>query len=324
MTRKRNLTAALAALLADHGVRLVQTADGLTNDAHSRLRDLAAAIATLILAADFHTHAGPAALIAQVQRLVDTTYAGIAAHSTAAMKDLAAIEASALAAIVKSASDAVLRVPRLKVTPAFGGFPLEHWWQAQAADTASRVASYLRAAVSPEADAATIAHNLTSTAGPMPTAERYAESLTHSAVQRIATDARRAVMQANPGAISGYEVAETLDSRTCAQCLAYDGSTYDLEGEPTGSTVLPFRGGPPYHMNCRGMLVPIMEGSAPSGGLTAEEWLDRKTPAQQDDILGKGRAALYRKGSLTLRDLVSGTGQQLSLAELSKKYNHNP
>ena len=323
-SRKRNLTALLAALLADHGVRLVQTADGLTSDAHDRLRRVAAAIAALILAADFRTHAGPAALIVQVQRLIDATYADIAVHSTQAMKDLAAIEASALAAIVKNASDVVLRVPRLKVTPAFGGFPLEHWWQAQATDTASRVASYLRAAVSPEADAQIIAHNLTSVAGPLPTAERYAESLTHSTVQRIATDARRAVMQANPDVIVGYEVAETLDSRTCAQCLAYDGSTYDLEGAPTGDTVLPLNGGPPYHMNCRGMLVPVMEGSAPSGGLSAEDWLDRKTPAQQDDILGKGRAALYRKGSLTLRDLVSGTGQQLSLAELREKYNTNP
>ena len=87
-----------------------------------------------------------------------------------------------------------------------------------------------------------------------------------------------------------------------------------------------------YHFHCRCMTVPIFSALAnvekadgqPASKLTAEDWLDSKTPAEQDDILGKGRAALYRKGSLTLRDLVSGTGQQLSLAQLREKYNANP
>jgi len=67
--------------------------------------------------------------------------------------------------------------------------------------------------------------------------------------------------------------------------------------------------------------VPVI--GEPGSKLSAEDWLAAKTAAQQDDILGKGRAALYRKGVLTLSDLVSGTGKQLSLADLSKKYNTN-
>ena len=69
MTRKRNLTALLASLLADHGVRLVQTADGLTNETHGRLHDLADAIAALILASDFRSHIGLTGLIVQIQIL---------------------------------------------------------------------------------------------------------------------------------------------------------------------------------------------------------------------------------------------------------------
>jgi SPP1 gp7 family putative phage head morphogenesis protein len=260
-------------------------------------------------------------LVVQIRQLVERAYAQIAAQSEADMTELAAVEANATAAIAKRAEDVILRAPRLAVTPMFGGIPLGDWWQAQATDTLSRVMSYLRAAVSPEADVEIIAHNLSSTAGPMPKAERNAESLIHSTVQRISTDARITTLKANPGVITGYEVAETLDSRVCAQCLAYNGSTYDLEGAPTGNTVLPLNGGPPFHINCRGQLIPMMAASKPSGGITAEDWLDTRTEDEQDDILGKGRAALYRKGSLTLRDLVSNTGTQLSLAQLNEKYN---
>src|SRR6266571_3071317 len=325
MTRRKNLTRTLVALLVDHGVHLVQTADGLTRETHDRLKELAAALVALILATDFSNQISVSVLIAQTRAYISAAYGDIAARSNADMTDLASVEARALVSIVNGAvGSTALRVPRLTVTPAFGGMPLGNWWEAQATDTASRVASFLRAAVSVDTAAEDVAHNLTSTAGPMPTAERYAETLIHSTVQRIATDARQAVLKANAGVVVGYEIAETLDSRTCAQCLAYDGSTYDLEGAPTGGTVLPLKGGPHYHMNCRGMVVPIMADQSQSGGLTAEEWLDAKTPAEQDDILGKGRAALYRKGSLTLRDLVSGTGQQLSLAQLREKYNANP
>ena len=320
--RKKNITAALAVLLVDHGVRLVQTADSMTQEAQDRLRSLAAALAALILAADFSSRVAVNVLIAQAQALIDSAYGDIASRVDAGMVDLADIEARALVATVNGETgEKTLRAPRLRVLPAFGGIPLSQWWEAQATDTASRVASFLRAAVSPDADASAIAHDLTSTAGPMPTSERYAESLVHSAVQRLTTDARQATLKANSDVVDGYEVAETLDTRTCAQCLAYDGSTYDLDGAPTGNTALPFNGGPPYHLNCRGILVPILKDNAPSGGLTAQQWLDSKTPEEQDDMLGKGRAALYRKGSLTLRDLISGTGQQLSLADLRKKYN---
>jgi hypothetical protein len=37
-------------------------------------------------------------------------------------------------------------------------------------------------------------------------------------------------------------------------------------------------------------------------------------------VLGKGRAELYRAGTITLQDLTNGAGRPLTLAELTTKY----
>jgi hypothetical protein len=50
--------------------------------------------------------------------------------------------------------------------------------------------------------------------------------------------------------------------------------------------------------------------------MTFEQFLNRQPPAFADKVLGKGRAALWRAGKITLRDLVSGTGRPLTLEEL--------
>jgi hypothetical protein len=102
-------------------------------------------------------------------------------------------------------------------------------------------------------------------------------------------------------------------------------------------TKLPFNGGPPRHWGCRSVLTPIPKtfrdigldidepgdvGQRASslgpvaGNMTFEQFLNRQPPAFADKVLGKGRAALWRAGKITLRDLVSGTGRPLTLEEL--------
>jgi SPP1 gp7 family putative phage head morphogenesis protein len=290
-------------------------ADGMTQPAHDRLRQLAEAVIALILAANLSNKADVKRLLAEIREEVTVAYDEIAATSEANLSGLADIEARFVVQAVNRAMEAQrMRTPRLTTTPAVGGMALARWWKAQADDTLFKLLAAVREAETTEEAAA-------ATHAPMTTAARYAESLTHTVLQRTAMDARTATIKVNSNVINGFQIAETLDSRTCAQCLAYDGSTYDLDENPTGHTILPFNGGPPYHFFCRGITVPVI--GEPGKKLSAEDWLNAKTAAQQDDILGKGRAALYRKGVLTLSDLVSGTGKQLSLADLSKKYNTN-
>ena len=80
-----NPTPAIAALLADHGVRLAQTADGLTQETNDHLRELADTIVALILATDFDSHEDLTVLDEEVKQAVSAVYQRISAQSIASI-----------------------------------------------------------------------------------------------------------------------------------------------------------------------------------------------------------------------------------------------
>lgn len=302
----------------------------MTDGAHDELKKLAIAVMALIAAANLKSRKAVAALILQIHEEIGASYAAIAAQSVDDAKSLAAIEAAFTVKALNDAAQAQLvRVPTLTVNPAIGGMPLAEWWRAQAKDTASKMGSLVRFAAMADETGEQAAARVSAATSPIGQAMRHAESLTNTIVQRISLDTRHAVAKANSSVIQEIQVFVTLDSHICAQCLAYDGATYTVDGEPTGNTSLSFNGGPPFHMNCRCITVPVFKNlpnvprtdGAPGARLSATQWLDGKSEDEQDEILGKGRASLYREGKITLTDLVTRTGKQLSLADLREKYN---
>lgn len=60
-----------------------------------------------------------------------------------------------------------------------------------------------------------------------------------------------------------------------------------------------------------------MDGQIPAA-TTFEQFLSNKSEAWQDKYLGKGKAQLWRDGRITLSDMVSGTGRELTLDQLAK------
>jgi hypothetical protein len=54
-----------------------------------------------------------------------------------------------------------------------------------------------------------------------------------------------------------------------------------------------------------------------SATTTFEDFLHRQSPEFVDKVLGHRRAAMFLAGKLTLRDLISGTGRELTLEELA-------
>jgi hypothetical protein len=316
--RKKKAAALLAVPFIDHGLRLIQTADTLAKEDQSRLREMTAALIALILAADLKD---AAALIASVQELITSTYAEISAQSTAALATLAPIESRFVTQAINDALNAKKAKPVADhLEPLLEDRPVAAWWDAQRDNTLFKVTAAINAAARIKAPVEDLAKLMESPTGPLAAVSRNAQSLTDVAIHRAANEARLTTLQANSALVDGVQVSETLDSRTCPQCLAYDGSTYDLDGNPTEGTTLPFNGGPPFHPACRGNLIPILTGTTPSSPLTAEKWLDTKSSDEQDEILGVGRAKLYRDGKITLRDLVSKTGKQMTLDELKNRY----
>ena len=53
--------------------------------------------------------------------------------------------------------------------------------------------------------------------------------------------------------------------------------------------------------------------------MTYQDWLKKQTVERQDDILGKTKGQLFRKGGLTLDRFIDRNGRELNLAELRAK-----
>lgn len=150
-----------------------------------------------------------------------------------------------------------------------------------------------------------------------------------------ANAARLAVFRKNADILLGVEQISTLDSHTCLICIAYSNGQWDLDGNPINGTTLPFDGGPPRHFNCRSVLVGISKNilfrdrqgtrASDEGQLnrkiTFDEFLKRKSQTYIDEMLGKGRADLWRKGKITCRDLLNNEGRIISLEELRAQFD---
>ena len=108
--------------------------------------------------------------------------------------------------------------------------------------------------------------------------------------------------------------------------------TLKLQGDKLKGTAIDFTA-PPAHFACRCVLSPIPKSltdlglSEPAAGTRASsqgpvpatttmaDFLKRN-PDIADEVLGKRRTELFLSGKLTLTDLVSGTGRELTLEQL--------
>jgi SPP1 gp7 family putative phage head morphogenesis protein len=219
------------------------------------------------------------------------------------------------------------------------GAPSSAWWEKQGEDLAFRFAAQVRQGVINGETNERIVSRIVGRSGEpgiMETARRNARALVHSSVMSAANDARLATFRKNGKLIAGVRWLATLDGHTCPRCAALDGQAWDLDGQKLKGTKVEFQA-PPIHWNDRCVLSPIPKsfrdlgipldeladggerasslGPVP-GSTTFAEFFARLSPAQQDKQFGHTRAQLFRDGKITIRDLVSGTGRELTLAEL--------
>lgn len=66
-----------------------------------------------------------------------------------------------------------------------------------------------------------------------------------------------------------------------------------------------------------------MDGQVPAD-ITMGDWLKKKGAKFQDNLLGAGRAKLWRQGKITLEDLVDDKGQSMSLQAIMNKHGIRP
>lgn len=162
--------------------------------------------------------------------------------------------------------------------------------------------------------------------GVMSTTTREAEAIVRTAVNHVSNVAAFNTFQANDDITTSYEYTATLDSRTTLICAALDGKSYRYD-DPSAPK-------PPQHVNCRSIVVPTVDWSSlgldpPPEGTRAstdgqvsadtkyEDWLKAQPAAAQSEVLGPGRAKLFREGKVSLRDMVKSDGRRVRLDDLA-------
>jgi hypothetical protein len=217
------------------------------------------------------------------------------------------------------------------------GSPASAWWEKQADDTAFKFAAQVRQGVVNGETNERIVQRIVGRQGEpgiMDVARRLARALVGSSVMTAANDARLAVYRKNAKHIRGVRWLATLDGHTCARCAALDGLHWNLDGDPIDGNRIAWNGGPPIHFNDRCVLTPLAKkigfglderfdaisqrasSQGPIKNTTFQGFFDRMTKAQQDEQFGPVRAQLMRDGKITVRDLISGTGRELTIDQL--------
>jgi SPP1 gp7 family putative phage head morphogenesis protein len=118
--------------------------------------------------------------------------------------------------------------------------------------------------------------------------------------------------------VDRYRWLATLDTKVCVICAQHEkGSPYPLGEGPL----------PPAHPHCRCSPVPWFgepEGTRAStdgpvpADVTVEQWLEGRSIGEQNEVLGKTRAAAWRSGALTMGRMLGADMQPLSIPELRR------
>lgn len=140
-------------------------------------------------------------------------------------------------------------------------------------------------------------------------AERQVEALTRTVVNNVANAAQFETAEASPRVTKFYRLHVTLDRRTSYVCLA-------IAAEHKLFPYAPESPRPPFHFACRTIIEPVLIGREHDKKEDAGDWLKRQGAAEQDEILGKKRAELFRKGRLNLDQLVRSDNSIATIPEL--------
>lgn len=217
------------------------------------------------------------------------------------------------------------------------GTVVSEWWAKQSVDVTFRYNQAVKLGISLGETNQQIIKRVR---GVMDIAKRNAAGLVQTSVAAVANEARQETFKQNEDVIKGYKWISALDTRVCEMCLARADKEWTIKGDPIDHGV-PFST-PPIHYNDRCILTAVTKRFAELGfpeikepkkgqrastsgpvssKTTFDDFLKRKGEAWQDEVLGKGRAELWRSDKITLEQLINGEGRPLTVKELKAKYN---
>jgi SPP1 gp7 family putative phage head morphogenesis protein len=157
--------------------------------------------------------------------------------------------------------------------------------------------------------------------GVMEQARSNVRAIADSAVHSAADTGRRIAMAA--AGVGGVQWMAILDMDVCPDCAERDGKCWLIDGTPI--TDAPEWIPVPIHPRCRCISMPLSgdeEQITKYAGKTPDnfgKFLDTMSEAEQNDVLGTGRAAIWRDGKMSLNELVGQDGLFKTLTELEQE-----
>lgn len=152
------------------------------------------------------------------------------------------------------------------------------------------------------------------------TARRHLNTMSKSAVH-AASQASALESFKRASSVTKLELSVILDNRTSPICNSRAGAVWFAgSGQPAPESAVnePFPGPPPYHLNCRSMLIPYVDEVAPE--VAFKEWISSLKPAQQRDILGAAGYNEYKAGRLDLGKVRDVGARPLTIEQLRDSY----
>lgn len=147
------------------------------------------------------------------------------------------------------------------------------------------------------------------------TSSRGAQTAARTFINALSNTILEAIISENEGNIAGTQHMSVLDSQTSDICIARSGVRWTVDREPIGHK-FPFQV-PPLHPNCRSLIVPVFDDRNPPA-LTFDDWFSTLGASRQNEIIGVGKGKLYRRGEITLRELVNQFNRPLTLDQLKE------
>ena len=310
--------------IADRHADILAYSRGLEREAGAHIRGLSREVAAILAGVSLTgiSRRQLNALIAEVARAVTGRYRVIGNGADKAVAAMMAATMPGLARLVGSRARKVPDIAELLVL----GVPTSDTWGQSGDSVVRAVTRDIRlAAVSGLDQAAGVMEK----GGVLARAEKSVQAMVQAEALSAETLMKNAVAT-ETSQISGFRSSAMFDSKTCLTCATMDGELFDrnmVARDPRVRGV----GAPVYHLHCRCVAIPELHEDGPgsaipgpdgtvSRGMTFGEWIGRKSKRYQEAYFGPGRYALWKRGDITLNDLMNGQGKIVTLDELRAKY----